>query len=643
MMTSSAEVYREERLERTPLTVLSKRDRAVLAGRDPQGAAERLEEYAKLFQVMRTLTSELDVSGISHQIVRCAIDLVDADAGTLYLYDNPSGQLLVQDSVGFGPSIHDLRLEPGECAAGKAFFTGRGEIFEDPVSVRDVLANASEENLRAFREASSGLRSPRAAMSAPMFFKGEVVGALVVDKLSASEANFTDSDLGLLEDLARVAAIGVMNAKLFDLERSTRLRLEVMNDELNRQRDLLDRRARALDTMTDVAREGGGLSVTVGRLAMLTGGRVMIVDGLGRAQAVAPADVSKTVATERARETSLSELIERATDDRQRHTQAIGESHVIVSPIVLEADVLGCVVVELPEKPSDGVAEALVNCAALIASTIMIREQAREEGNLQRRRDLLTRLLNGDAPRSASQFHELRPPFRVAVGGVRSESGAVGPRQAAMARQLRTVTAETIRERCPNAAIAVRDDHVVVAWSVAGKAHLDRAPVFRDIAESLNLPDGWHARFTLTQAMTDPHDVPRAYREARLALDLRPWGLEPVIDVAELGAYRLIIAASTSSEAVESSTRTLQAILDHESRRGSTLLPTLRTYFALGMGVSATAKAMHIHVHTVQYRLAKVESLTGLNLRTSAERLTLELSLRVYDLARSGGDPSLEA
>jgi hypothetical protein len=32
------------------------------------------------------------------------------------------------------------------------------------------------------------------------------LGALVVDKLSASEANFTDSDLGLLEDLARVAA-----------------------------------------------------------------------------------------------------------------------------------------------------------------------------------------------------------------------------------------------------------------------------------------------------------------------------------------------------------------------------------------------------------------------------------------------------
>jgi hypothetical protein len=83
------------------------------------------------------------------------------------------------------------------------------------------------------------------------------------------------------------------------------------------------------------------------------------------------------------------------------------------------------------------------------------------------------------------------------------------------------VTAETIRERCPNAAIAVRDDHVVVAWSVAGKAHLDRAPVFRDIAESLNLPDGCTPASTLTQAMTDPHDVtpglPRGAAGARPA------------------------------------------------------------------------------------------------------------------------------
>ncbi|HUZ51913.1 MAG TPA: helix-turn-helix domain-containing protein [Streptosporangiaceae bacterium] len=51
------------------------------------------------------------------------------------------------------------------------------------------------------------------------------------------------------------------------------------------------------------------------------------------------------------------------------------------------------------------------------------------------------------------------------------------------------------------------------------------------------------------------------------------------------------------------------------------------------MSMSATARDMHVHVHTVQYRLAKVEELSGLSLRDCEERLTLELSLRINDLA----------
>jgi DNA-binding PucR family transcriptional regulator len=37
----------------------------------------------------------------------------------------------------------------------------------------------------------------------------------------------------------------------------------------------------------------------------------------------------------------------------------------------------------------------------------------------------------------------------------------------------------------------------------------------------------------------------------------------------------------------------------------------------------------------VQYRLGKVEELSRLSLRRSEERLTLELSLRLYDLAQT--------
>jgi len=51
------------------------------------------------------------------------------------------------------------------------------------------------------------------------------------------------------------------------------------------------------------------------------------------------------------------------------------------------------------------------------------------------------------------------------------------------------------------------------------------------------------------------------------------------------------------------------------------------------MSVTATAHALHVHAHTVQYRLGKLEELTGLSLRKSEERLTLELSLRIHDLS----------
>jgi len=60
---------------------------------------------------------------------------------------------------------------------------------------------------------------------------------------------------------------------------------------------------------------------------------------------------------------------------------------------------------------------------------------------------------------------------------------------------------------------------------------------------------------------------------------------------------------------------------------------TLRAYFATGSSLTATAKALGVHVHTIQYRLAKVEELTGLKLRQSEDRLTLELALRILDLA----------
>ncbi len=602
---------------------------------------ERLSQLVRLFHVTRMLASELDLAEISHQILVSAIEMIPAaDAGTLYLCDADTGRLRVQDSVGLGPSIHKLSLEPGEGAAGKAFFSGRGVIYNDPEAVFRALSGASNDNFRAFQQATQGLRSPKAAMTVPLLFKGDVLGALVVDKLRDGDELFTDQDLLLLEDFGQIAAIGIINARLFDLERGTRLRLQVMNDELNRQRDLLDKRLRALDAIAQVAREGFNLDTIASRLAALVCGRVTILDGLGRVRAAAPPDQEPAAPAWRTRQRDTAEVLELVSRDRQRHTRDYSGHRLIVSPVAAEREVLGFVVLELSEAVHDGLAEALVDSAALIVSTVFVREQAREEGDLRRRADLLERLLNGDGPRTAAQFHELRPPLRLAVGTmhrVREASGSARTQHAGVLRELRSITAETMRQQSRASAVALRDDHIIAVWSAeeAGAA-TDWAAMFRTVTQAMTLHDGWSTRFAMTPVMDDPQSVPQMYREARLALEIQLSADDPIIDVGALGAYRLIIGATSSPEVVEFSRRALSAILDHDQKRGGNLLPTLRSYLATGMSMTATAKVLHIHVHTVQYRLAKLEELSGLSLRKSEERLTLELSLRIHDLASAG-------
>ena len=88
------------------------------------------------------------------------------------------------------------------------------------------------------------------------------------------------------------------------------------------------------------------------------------------------------------------------------------------------------------------------------------------------------------------------------------------------------------------------------------------------------------------------------------------------------------------------SRRTLGKVIEHDEKRSGELIGTLRTYLENRSSVSLAAQVLGVHVHTVQYRLSRLEELTGLSLRNAEERLTLELALRILDLAGLGhGEP----
>ncbi len=612
---------------------------AVAPGRD-RARDDRLNRLTTLLEVARMLTAELDLSEIVHQVLIRAIAVIPAaDAGTLYLLDPVSGCLVASDSVGFGPSIYKLSLKPGEAAAGRAFISGRGAIYPSPETVQAVVANATPETCHNFRQASPGPRGPKAAMTAPLVFEGTLLGVLVIDAIR-TRGNFTAADLSMLEDFAQIASIAIVNARLYGSEQTKRVRLEVLNDEITRQRDELTRRLSALNSMSEIARQGLGLEALSGRLADLTSSRAFILDGLAKARAGDTAPGAKELLKELLESERCAALLRRVGDDHHPHAILEGGRQLVISPIVSGPDLLGYVLIEADEPASPHVNEALAEMAALVASTVFVRERALEDGLVRRRADLLERLLEGDLPKSASSFRALPPPLRLAVGRLRpAEASRPGrPADGNVLREVRAIAEQILGGQAAATVAAIRGEHVVLAWSATQReSRAKSVERLEEIAAAVQGSTGTRVRFALTDIVADPHLVAQVYQEARLASEIRPWTEGAVVDAGGLGAYRLIIGAMSSRQVVEFSRRTLAKAIEHDRKRNGCLIDTLRTYLEKGSSLSLAAQALGVHVHTVQYRLGKIEELTRLSHHNPEDRLTLELALRIVDLSSAGG------
>lgn len=79
----------------------------------------------------------------------------------------------------------------------------------------------------------------------------------------------------------------------------------------------------------------------------------------------------------------------------------------------------------------------------------------------------------------------------------------------------------------------------------------------------------------------------------------------------------------------------LQALLDHDAGSPVSLVETLRVFLDSSLHVTSAAARLGIHVNTLRHRLAKVEQLTGRDLRSVADLTDLHLAL-VQEEASSG-------
>jgi purine catabolism regulator len=71
----------------------------------------------------------------------------------------------------------------------------------------------------------------------------------------------------------------------------------------------------------------------------------------------------------------------------------------------------------------------------------------------------------------------------------------------------------------------------------------------------------------------------------------------------------------------------VRPLVEHDQKRRSDLVRTLRAFFAAGANVSEAADRMFLHRNSMLYRLERIQRLTGLDLKDPGANLALRLGL----------------
>ena len=84
--------------------------------------------------------------------------------------------------------------------------------------------------------------------------------------------------------------------------------------------------------------------------------------------------------------------------------------------------------------------------------------------------------------------------------------------------------------------------------------------------------------------------------------------------------------------------RLVEPLVRYDRERGSDLVRTLRVYFACGANASEAADRLFLHRNSMLYRIARIEKLTGADLKNPRIGLMLQLGLLAEGEERKNAD-----
>ncbi len=173
---------------------------------------DKLEEF---FEIVKSLSSSLDLDVLLKRIGDVAERLTNSEASSIMLIDEDKQHLYFKTAGGEkGTAVKKIRIKIGEGIAGSVVLTKKSEIVND-VS-KDPRFTGTVDQQSGFQTSS--------ILAVPMIINTidsgeEVIG--VIEVLNKKEpTGFTEEDKKLLESLAGLAAVSIVNAKFSENQRN---------------------------------------------------------------------------------------------------------------------------------------------------------------------------------------------------------------------------------------------------------------------------------------------------------------------------------------------------------------------------------------------------------------------------------------
>jgi PAS domain S-box-containing protein len=171
----------------------------------------RLGEQSALLKAAQTVTSELELDAVLQRLVDEVAELLGAEAVDCFLLDQERGVLRCAAVHGTLEGIVGFEFPADRGLSGRAIARGRPVLSDDYESLPEAVPHPVYEGFRS-------------AIVAPMRWSGEVMGILGVGTRD-EEHRFTQTDAGLLEAFANLAALALRNAESF-AERTRQARIQ---------------------------------------------------------------------------------------------------------------------------------------------------------------------------------------------------------------------------------------------------------------------------------------------------------------------------------------------------------------------------------------------------------------------------------